>query len=326
MPSKKLILISTLLVCFCATKTTFAADLSPTEASQVEQYQAEYTTLRKTEYNIHNLYATKPKLKRKFNAGSLAPAYINDQIAYINYYRGLFGLNPITKNKQSNQNAQKTAAVMAAINANPFINQHGLPYEKRPKNITKTTWKTAQDTSQKANLNFNASNQSAGEVISDLVTDRHNLTGNDTGHRAWILSTRLTSTGVGAAYGTNGYRYSVQKVLNPKDIFRPASKKMVVYPNNGVFPIELLQGNIAWSVYFSDQTIKHTPKIIITDLDTQQSVQATQVKNYHDIGYGNFQTIITYSPGSLPLITGHEYRVDIQGIYQYQFKLFNQAQ
>ncbi|MEB3363587.1 hypothetical protein SDC49_07175 [Lactobacillus sp. R2/2] len=48
----------------------------------------------------------------------------------------------------------------------------------------------------KANLNFNTTDQSAGDVITDLLTDRYNLTGADTGHRAWLLSTRLTSTGI----------------------------------------------------------------------------------------------------------------------------------
>ena len=70
---------------------------------------------------------------------------------------------------------------MAAVNANPFINQHGLPSEKKPNYISKSIWKLAKDTSETSNLNFNVSPQSAGDVITDLITDHYNLTGSDTG-------------------------------------------------------------------------------------------------------------------------------------------------
>ena len=39
----------------------------------------------------------------------------------------------------------------------------------------------------------------AGDVITDLITDHYNLTGSDTGHRAWLLSSRLTTTGIGGS-------------------------------------------------------------------------------------------------------------------------------
>ncbi|MEB3363803.1 CAP domain-containing protein [Lactobacillus sp. R2/2] len=100
-----------------------------------------------------------------------------------------------------------------------------MPFEKRPKVINKSVWQLARNISSKANLNFNTSDQTAGDVITDLLTDQYNLTGADTGHRAWLLSTRLTSTGAGAAYGKNGYRYSVQKVLILMTFFVLPAKK-----------------------------------------------------------------------------------------------------
>lgn len=305
------------------TNLVYAEALTPSESSAVSQLQTEYADLDKTPFNHSNLYLIKPKLKYKFNEGVLLPSYRSAQLAYLNFYRSLFNLNPVSENKQDNTNAQKTAAVLAALNANPLINQHNMPYEKRPKIIRKATWKIARNTSNSANLNFNTTDQSAGDVITDWLTDRYNLTGPDTGHRAWLLSTRMTTTGAGAAYGKNGYRYSVQKVLNTKDIFRIASQKMVTYPNAGIFPIELLDGkNIAWSLYFSDQNIENTPQITITDKNTQKKYKAEKVKNYRNSGYGNFKTIITYSPGSVQLIAGHEYQVDVVGICSYLFKLF----
>lgn len=323
-----LIILSSLLFVLPFSSTPVsAATFTSSEINKVAQFQQEYSALNKTQFNSRNLYSARPQLNYPFKAGTLNPTYIDDQLDYINYYRSFFGLNPVKKCQQDDIAAQKTAAVLAAINANPMINQHNLPYEKRPKFVNKTLWQLARETSNAANLNFSTSDQSAGDVITDLITDQYNLSGSDTGHRAWLLSTRLTTTGTGAAYGKNGYRYSVQKVLNPSDTFRPASQEQVTYPSSGVFPIELLQGNnVAWSLYLSDQKIKETPRIRITDEDSQLSYFAVNVKNYYQSGYGNFQTIITYSPGLTPIIIGHEYRVDIGNITSYHFKLFSLKQ
>ena len=327
--SRKIILILTSLLCVLpfGTSMVSAAEFTSAETAKIQQLQQDYKALDQTTFNATNLYAIKPQLSRKFKEGILAPAYLEQQLAYINYYRQLFNLEPVSDNHQDNINAQKTAAVLALLNANPLINQHNLPYEKKPKIINRGTWQIARKTSNAANLNFNTCNQSAGDVVTDLLTDSYNLTGTDTGHRAWLLSTKLTTIGIGAAYGKNGYRYSVQKVINSTDAFRLASQAQVAYPEAGVFPIEILKGkNIAWSLYFSDQVIEGTPKITITDEDSGISYQAEKVENFSSAGYGNFQSVITYLPGDTPLIPNHEYRVDISGITSYHFKLFQLKQ
>lgn len=306
-------------------QTAQAADFSAQEVTEIHDFQQKYASLSKKRYKASNIYAKKPHLKKKFRAGTLKPEYIRTQLDYINYYRSLFGLPELSTTKTSNANAQKTAAVMAAVNANPFVNQHGLHNEVRPSFISKSTWKLAKYTSETSNLNFNVSHQSAGDVITDLVTDHYNLTGSDTGHRAWLLSTRLSTTGIGAAYGKNGYRYSVQKVLNSNDMFRTANQPTVAYPSTQLFPEELATGkNILWSLYLSNKTVKITPEVTIKDLDTNTVTYGTHVKNYSSSGYGHFKTIITYSPGSTKIIAGHEYEVNIHGIYKYTFKAFKQ--
>lgn len=327
--SRKIILILTSLLCVLPfnTSAVSAAEFTPAETVKIQQLRQDYSALDQTTFNTTNLYAVKPQFSRKFKEGILAPAYLEQQLAYINYYRQLFNLEPVSDNHQDNVSAQKTAAVLALLNANPLINQHNLPYEKKPKIINRGTWQIARKTSNAANLNFNTCNQSAGDVVTDLLTDSYNLTGTDTGHRAWLLSTKLTTIGIGAAYGKNGYRYSVQKVINSTDAFRLASQAQVAYPEAGVFPIEILKGkNIAWSLYFSDQVIEGTPKITITDEDSGISYQAEKVENFSSAGYGNFQSVITYLPGDTPLIPNHEYRVDISGITSYHFKLFQLKQ
>lgn len=300
-----------------------AATFTQAENNKIKSFQRSYASLSKQAYSKSNLYATAPSLTKPFSPGSLNASYLSTQLDYINFYRSLFGLNAITANPTDNENAQITASVMAAINADPFVNQHGLPSDKRPKYISKMYWSIAKNISASSNLNFNVTNQSAGEVIRDLITDSYNLDGSDTGHRAWLLSTRLTTTGLGAAYGSNGYRYSVQQVAYATDSFNSPSAPSITYPSAGVFPIELLKGeNIAWSLYLSDQTLSKTPKITITDLDTGTTSSATKVHNYSRQGYGNFATILTYFPGNTQLVNGHAYSVKINGVENYTFKLF----
>ncbi len=303
-----------------------AATFTKDEIQEVHQIQNQYKNLPKDNFNADTLYASTPHLTAPFSPGSVTNSYITSQLDYINFYRALFDLPSISTNKTDNDNAQITASVMAAIKANPFTNQHGLPSETKPDYINDTYWTIAKNVSASSNLNFNVSNQSAGDVITDLLTDTYNLDGSDTGHRAWLLSSRLTTTGIGAAYGENNYRYSVQQVAYPSDGYKAAAKSTVAYPNSGVFPIELLQGNnIAWSLYLSDKTISGIPKITITDLDTGQTSQATKVNNFSNKGYGYFDTILTYFPGDIKLVSGHEYNVNISNVYQYSFKLFNQV-
>lgn len=311
--------------CTVIVNTTQAATFTKDEIHQIHQVQNQYAKLPKTQFTPNNIYALTPHLTDPFSPGTLKSSYINAQLDYINFYRHLFDLPNISTNKTDNDNAQITASVMAAIKADPFTNQHGLPSETKPAYINDTYWTIAKNVSASSNLNFNVTNQSAGDVITDLLTDTYNLDGSDTGHRAWLLSSRLTTTGIGAAYGKNDYRYSVQQVAYPSDGYKAASKSTVAYPNSGIFPIELLQGNnIAWSLYLSDQKISGTPQITITDLDTGKVSHATHVNNFSNKEYGFFSTIITYFPGDIKLVSGHEYNVNINNIYQYNFKLFNQ--
>ena len=108
-------------------------------------------------------------------------------------------------------------------------------------------------------------------------------------------------------------------------MFHVASQPIVTYPSIRLFPFELAKGkNIVWSIYLSDKTIKSIPSITITDLDTNTVTSGVNVKNYSSSGYGNFKTLLTYSPGKTQIIPGHEYEINIQGVYKYTFKLFKQ--
>lgn len=313
------ILISTL-----AGTTANAAGFTKKDLNNIHRIQEQYALLPKMRYNQKNIYHKEPHLSEPFDPGILSAEYISSQLAYINYYRSMFGLNKINTDSTNNDNAQIAASVMAAAQASPFVNQHGLPSLVKPPFISDMFWNIAKIVTASSNLNFNINNQTAGEVVTDLLTDRFNLDGSDTGHRAWLLSTKISKTGIGAAYGDNGYRYSVQQVAFAADSYAAPCQTSVLYPASNLFPIELLQGsNIAWSLYLSEKRINHLPKITITDLDDNQSYKVNHVNNFSKQGFGYFSTIITYYPANMPLILGHQYEVNIHGLYKYTFKLFS---
>ena len=116
-----------------------------------------------------------------------------------------------------------------------------------------------QNVSASSNLNFNVSNQSAGDVITDLLTDTYNLDGSDTGHRAWLLSSRLTTTGIGAAYGENNYRYSVQQVAYPSDGYKAAAKVQLLIQIAAFFQSNYFREILSpGPLYLSDKTISRS--------------------------------------------------------------------
>lgn len=84
-----------------------AATFTTQEINEIHNFQKEYASLDKTNYSASNIYAVKPHLSKKFKAGRLRSKYINTQIDYINYYRSLFGLSPVTTSDSSNSDTQK---------------------------------------------------------------------------------------------------------------------------------------------------------------------------------------------------------------------------
>lgn len=90
-----------------ASQKAQAATFTTQEINEIHNFQKEYANLDKTNYSVSNIYAVKPSLSKKFKAGSLNSKYINTQVDYINYYRSLFGLTPVTTTEGSNSDAQK---------------------------------------------------------------------------------------------------------------------------------------------------------------------------------------------------------------------------
>ncbi|CCI84294.1 hypothetical protein FC52_GL001377 [Lactobacillus pasteurii DSM 23907 = CRBIP 24.76] len=324
-----LIVASSLIFCALPNNQVQAAKYSPSEAKQVKQFQKDYVMLdRSMIYDQSNLYEIKPNFASPFNPGRLKDAYVKTSIAYVNYYRSLFGLKAENNFDADNLDAQLAASALASVNAEANFNAHGLTNYHRPKYFPKNEWSKAQ-TASLGNINFldSPSGATAGEIVTDLLQDRNNISGTgDTGHRALILSSRATRIGIGASYGQNGRLYSVQNGIFADDILRKATKDVVTYPAKTLFAYELLDKTTPWSAYFAKKTISCKPSVYITDLTTGKKTKAKYVKNYGRSYYASgYISAITFSPSSkLKLVNTHKYRVQIGKSYSYSFRLFRQ--
>lgn len=321
-----------------ATQATAKSPYTDAETKQIRRIQSRYQTLDHTEYNAQTIYGAPTNLTgAPFRVGQIKQHYIDATTQWVNYYRLLVGLAPVQTTNDQNYLSQIGASVLAGVNANPMLSQHGLANATRPNYISNAVWQQAQLITNASNLYFRANGEQPGDTVTGLIADNNNIDGNDTGHRAWILSPYLQSFGIGAAYGSNAWKYVDMMVMNSdwlSNVVANPQKKVVTYPSSGVFPIEALtdavynQHAVPWSIYFSEQqTLTGTLTATVKDETTGQQVQVTDLLDASTYQFGSFKNVFTFTP-NLPLASGHQYTVTLTGLqaypegYTYQFKLF----
>ena len=320
-----------------AATTTPTVSAAATDDVKIAQLRQLYSQLDQTAYTGDDMYADAPHFDYPFSEGRLKPAYIDATVDWVNYYRQLAGLSVIPATSALNKKSQVAAAAMAAAQVNPNLDQHGLNNARKPNYVSNATWDAARNTTAASNLFFHQGVDSPSYTIGSLIADNYNLDGQDTGHRAWMLSSRLSAFGIGAAVGANGWRYANQSIINPSDYDRNPSKAVVTYPGNGVFPIEELTIHadnahpIPWSVYFSNDD--HVPSkgitVSIKNNTTGAVGTGTNVQNFNQTYYGEYNGIVTFFPKNVTLTAGNSYTVTLKGLgskypngYSYTFKLF----
>lgn len=315
-----------------------AISQTATNAQRIAQLKQMYAQLDQTVYAGDSIYADAPRFGFPFSAGRLKPQYVEAATDWMNYYRQLAGLPVVPSTTALNNKSQIAAAAMAAAQVNPNLDQHGLNNANKPYAVPSATWSAAQQTTAASNLFFHQGSDSPAYTIGSLIADNYNLDGQDTGHRAWMLSSRLSAFGIGVAIGANGWRYANQAIINPSDYDRQPTKDIVTYPGNGVFPIEELTMRadnahpIPWSVYFSNDD--HVPvnglSVTIKNNTTGQVGSGSSVKNYNQAYYGEYNALVTFLPKNVTLTAGNSYTVTVKGLgskypngYSYTFELFN---
>lgn len=328
-----------------------------TEIAKINATRKKYSELTASDYwrGPEDIYSVPPVFSYPYCAGYVKQDFLDSSTKWINYYRFLLNL-PEAKNAayhytdgNANNFAQLGAYLLAASNADPFKYQHNLSNAVKPYYIPTEVWNRGKPYTNFAVLYFNTGYpiESARQAIANLVVDNYDyLAAKNTGHRADLLSSRLSDFGIGVAYGNNGTKYEDIYFDNTtNDLSAQPSRSVVNYPAEGVFPIEeIIQNNsdkfpIYWSLYFSNDFLipRKGLSVNVKNELTGESGMATNVENIApDAVSGYYASIVTYlPPKSVPLRANEPYRVTLSGLdpknypdgqYTYTFKLFNETE
>ncbi|WP_317636016.1 hypothetical protein [Xylocopilactobacillus apicola] len=329
---------------------------TPAESTKIKEARLRFSELtsRDVARGSYDIYSVPPVFMYPFKAGFLKQDFLSTTTEWINYYRFLLNLPPATnaaisyEQGTANNFAQLGAYLLAASNADPMKYQHNLTNATKPYYIPQSVWDNSKKYTNFAVLYFNGNSpvETSYYPIANLIADNYDyLTPNATGHRAELLSSRLSNFGIGVAYGNNGIKYEDIYFDNTThDVSSNPSRTIVNYPAESVFPIEELVNNnsdahpIYWSIYFSnDYLIPRTGLSVTVKDDTTGVVgNATKVQGVApDNITGYYASAVTYlPPKNVELKVGDRYTVTLSGLdptkyqdgqYQYSFKLFNET-
>lgn len=309
-----------------------AATYTSAEQRQINKQRKMYHKISQREYDDHNSYAQRPSFKKHLVVGKLSNHYQTQLLASLNFYRQIEGLPTVYYGFNANQQAQTAAADMAA--ANNF--QHGLKGITRPDVVSQRQWQEGQQITLNSNIGEMNVPERLDATMGNYIRDNFNVEGNNTGHRAWLLSPIVHSVGIGVAHRPNAtFAYSdIYFTDQAQRAVTPNRAVVINYPTTGVFPKELLTSDVKnrpvyWSSAFTmEQGTTGRVQVQVTDLTAKRTVNAAHVNLDHTNHFGQFASIITYRP-SLKIVNGHQYRVRLTGLtqypkgYQYEFKPFS---
>lgn len=261
------------------------------------------------------MYAQKPKLKKTFRPGKLSAKYVNATVDWINLYRKIFDLTPVTNDAGWNQDAQYGAATLAAADKGL---SHGLEGIKKPGFVATAAWKRGADATDHSNLMEGA--VSPFDNVAGYLNDSNNISTIVPGHREWILGD-ISRVGVGQAG-----EYNDLKVI--EDQYTDHSPKTVAVPRAGVSPVGLVNDGAPWSISYADEYDGDgtKPKVKVYDQTKHKTVKVSKVGITSD-GYGWFGTTVYFVPKASQVKVNHAYRVTVSQIggqadVQYTTKLF----
>lgn len=267
-------------------------------ADQLQQISVLRAKAKSFNNSAKNIYAVKPSLSGTFQPGVLTPTYIQATVNWINFYRNLYNLPPITANADWNTSAQYGAATLAAVNKGL---SHGLVGFTKPSNVSATDWQKGIDATASSNLGMGA--VSPGDTVSLYLQD----SGNDIpGHREWLLG-GITQVGVGQVNAYNDLKVFGQGSNN----YVPS--KALPFPNAGVFPFEVSL-ETRWSLTLPQPIASTTnPSVKVYDKTAKTNVNVHRVK-LSKSGYGEFSASLSYEPDSEQVKTNHTYTITISNI------------
>lgn len=186
-------------------------------------------------------YAQAPKIDAPYAPGELEPDALLDALDYLNFLRGLSGLDPVEMSRIYNYQCQHGAVLLAALD---YVD-HDVP---QPEDMDSNFYDSAHLATTSSNLaKFNWMRPGIlREGIAYFVRDDGEANLPVMGHRRWLLNPSMSATGFGLANSESGMSYVV---MYAHDLGKPDVQwDYVAWPSEGYFPVELMHTNLAWSI------------------------------------------------------------------------------
>lgn len=257
-----------------------------------------------------------------FYQGKLKKEFLKDGENSINYARFLAGLPFVEMTDKKNQQAQYgplILSILGELNHTP----------KNPGNIPKDIFSKGYDITSTSNLGTGY--RSLFDFNKHCLNDSDSRNIDRVGHRRWLLSPKLKSIGMGYLDG-----YCATMVF---DSSASAKKDVIMWPAEGVFPIDMFEKEQAWSVHIPKESnykisSKNDIKVTLVRLkDGKQwifdKLSNSVEENYFNIetnNYGYCSAIIFRPDIQEEYKNGDEFSVEIKGlkkVLKYNVKFFD---
>lgn len=188
------------------------------------------------------VYLTEPSVTAPYAIGALNPVYLETGLAYVNYIRGLAGLQPVELTEHLCVQAQYGAVVLAAGD-----NLTHTP--EKPADMEASFFRMGANACAASNLSMRflyqhdslLQNALQGQMDETSALNRLTL-----GHRRWLLDPALGKIGFGLATSVSGKQYITAPISDTSGT-GPAPEA-VCWPSAGQFPNSLFQPGTPWSV------------------------------------------------------------------------------
>ena len=252
-------------------------------------------------------FAQPPEISPTATPGRLSSACVDDAVRLMNALRYLSGLPHDVEARDDLNHLCSCAALTNRLNGK---NSHR---PGRPDGIDDDDYRDGCKGAQQSNLHLKQ--VSLRRAIGGFMDDSGPKNISAVGHRRWILSPRMKSTGFGVADGF--------VAMHAHNQDRPATKiTSIAYPGRGYFPIEYLRGpRVAWSYAYKTGRIKASEdgvKVRIWQLDDDLEPTREIQLNYNELSpvslYGMKVVVFRAKWGSDVFKAGLRVLVQIRGL------------
>ena len=213
-----------------AAASVWVVDTATRTELQVQQEWA-----RRKPAHTGSAYTVAPGTKAPYATGTLAPGFLADGLAMLNYARFLAGL-PADVDLSSTRTAEaQHGAVLLAANG---VLSH---YPTKPADMSQSFYDAGYASASTSNIGFGQATLASFQ--SRCLGDNSSVSNlQSVGHRRWILNPPMRYTGMGYANGwTTTYAFDRSRTHD-------VSYSAISWPSAGAFPVQMFCSNTPWSV------------------------------------------------------------------------------